>query len=181
MVEYVREPYESQTREEFPTMPIPPNTFDIILKRAEIVEDLGHLLKGEVKTSSGAWVQKGLRLLNDEGIKVILTTVQSFTGIDKLVTDIAEDDIRMRCKQLRHAVSDLIRINWRTWEMDKDKAELILEIVDNHIFANFTASAEGTMLNFMKPTLRRIETFKPEEKGRGWKSYLPFFGEKSEK
>lgn len=177
----MNEPSESVVNEEIfeevPTYLQSPDFFIYQLDNEEIIKRLAHRLRGEIwDTELNKWVEKGQRLMNDDGIRMLVTIVDSHLSKEKILTDITQEQVDRIASAMRFCLIHHLRMRWKSYNIDKSNLSIILNIVDHHIFCNISRSIGGRTLEYFKPTIKRVETIKPEKEGRGFN--IPFFGAK---
>lgn len=166
---------KSETVTEIPLI-IPSDVFQIILDRREIPEIISHLLKGEVYDyKNQAWIKKGKPLMNDEGIRTIVTILSNYCTIDKIAAKLENERVAEMARSIRLDLINLLTLNYKKFGIQKGNLSLIVDLIDHTVYANLTGGREATILDFMKPVYKRVETFKPEEKKK-WYSFIPFLG-----
>lgn len=149
-----------------------------IMSRSQIAENLEHLLKGEIMEIDGdrkIYVQRGKSLMNDEGIRWVSTLVSQYVSIDKISTNLDIEEVKMIAAEVRLDMIQKLYTCWTNFDIQKSDLTTILDIVDHFVFLSLTASRDATLLEFIKPTYQRRETFEPQKQNK-WYSFLPFFG-----
>lgn len=149
------------------------------LDSSDIVSSLEHLLRGQFwDRNKNEWKQKGNPLLNEDGIKMMVTIVASHMSKEKILTDIPKDQIMRMCRDMRLAVVNHLTMKYNDYKVKKADLDIILEIVDHYIYMNLSRSLGGRTLEYFKPTIRRIEKIQPSEEKRSMFGWVPFFGGK---
>lgn len=149
-----------------------------IMARERIAENLEHLLKGEILEIQGdqkVFVQKGKSLMNDEGVRWVTTLVAQYVSIDKISTNLDVNEVKMIASEMRLDMIQKFFMCWMDFDIKKSDLTTIIDIVDHFVFTNMTSSRDATLLEFIKPTYQRRETFEPQKQNK-WYSFLPFFG-----
>ena len=165
---------ETYVAEDIPTGYLHPDFMIWQLETSDILDELTHLLRGEFREGD-KWVRRGERLMNEEGIRMIVTIVGSHLTKDKVLTDLDEEDIKRIAKEVRDDVVDLLTLKWKEYEIDKAHLSIIVDIVDHFVYANLRRSKEGRTIDYLKPMIKRIETVKAEKEKGGFLSWIPFF------
>lgn len=147
------------------------------LNSADTIKTLEHNLRGEVYNDlKETWESKGKQLLNDEGIRMMITVVSSHLSKEKILSHIEEDQVRRMCLSMRLDVVYHIAMKWKEYEISKADFDIIVDLIDHTVFTNLSRSKDGKTLTFLQPQYRRVETVKPEEKkSSNMPSWIPFF------
>lgn len=156
------------------------------LNSGDIIEELDHLLRGEFKNITAdekgremiEWMPHGEPLLNNRGIRMIVTTVASHLTKEKIVTDLPKQDVIRMAKSIRLDIIYLLMQRHEDFEVKQANWDIIVDIVDHYVFSNLCRGSEGTTLNFMKPMIKRVETMKAEKEKGSMLGWLPFFGKR---
>ena len=165
--------------EEIPAAYQHPDLWIYQLDSSDIVNGLEHLLRGEFwNRLENKWERKGGALLNDDGIKMMITIAASHLTKEKILTDVPKDQIMRICRDMRFALINHLTMMWRKNNVKKADLDIILEIIDHYIYMNVSRSSEGRTLDYFKPTIKRVETIKPSEEKRSMFGWMPFFGGK---
>jgi hypothetical protein len=173
-----REPTQRSSRDELPISPIPEDIWKIILDRQGIPENMVHMLRGEVGVPSISpsgkryikWEQRGDPLMNDIGIRFFTPLFYSATSPDKLVTNISDEEVNTMMKEMMMAVIYVIIERGDEFGIPPSNRSFVLLQIEHFYFMALTASRRGTILNVLKPTFKREETFTPQkvEKKSRW-------------
>jgi len=146
---------------------------------SDIVIGLENLLRGRFwDREKNVWETKGDPLLNEDGIKMMLTIVASHLSKEKILTDVPKDQIYRMCRDMRLALIYHLMQKGNDYKVKKADMDLIIEIIDHYVYMNLSRSAEGRTLEYFKPTIKRIEKVTPSEEKRSMFGWLPFFGGK---
>ena len=151
-----------------------PDLWKMIIERQDIGSRLRHILSGDVEVN-GKWESLGSPYANAKGIRWFMTVVSSYLSVDKLLTDLSEEEVNDMAMRIGFDVIDKIAMCWEEFDIKKSDMFTIVDIINDFVFTALSASREGTLLEAMKPTYRRLETYKPEEGKRKF-SWIPFFG-----
>lgn len=159
-----------------PYIIVPQELLIRILERLNIPIILRHILRGEVlvDVQNNIW-EPGKPLLNEEGIKSIIAIVNNYVSQDKIATNITDEEVIRMARDVRVDIIFDLSTNYRKYDVEKSKLDSIVDLVDHTVFANLTSSRKGTFLELAKPTYKRIEEYRPEEK-KGGLINIPFFG-----
>lgn len=169
-------PESGSVREDVPTA-ISSNVLTYILSRQDLPERLMHLLRGNVYDfQKKKYVKRGDPLMNEKGIRWVGTFIDQYLGVDKIVTDISEEELKRICRDVRFDVVAKFYISWEMFDVKKSDLTPIVDIIDHFVFMNLSASRNATLLEFMKPTYKRLETYRPEQKKKRLMGIFPMFG-----
>ena len=169
------EAQKQEVIEEIPAAYQHPDLWIYQLDSSDIVNSLDHLLRGEFwNRLENKWEGKGEPLLNEDGIKMMLTVVASHLTKEKILTDIPKDQIFRICRDMRLALINHLTMKWKDYEVRKADMDVILEIVDHYVYTNLSRGGEGRTLDYFKPTIKRVETIKPSEERKSPFDWIPF-------
>jgi len=150
-----------------------------IMTRQMIAENLEHLLKGEIIETDNEnhriYAKRGKELMNEEGVRWVTTLLGQYVTIDKISTNLSEDEVKMIASEMRLDMVQKFFMCWKDFDIKKSDLTTVIDIVDHFVFTNLTSSRNATLLEFIKPTYMRKETFQPQQQKK-WYSFLPFFG-----
>lgn len=157
-----------------------------ILDRTSLPNNIAHMLRGEIweYTHSdasgnifGKWKMIGKVWMNAEGIQVAVSVVGNYTSVDKLVTNISEDEARQMTYMLKLDLLRVFSTNWKRYGMAECDRSIIVRMITDTVFVNLTSSRLGTLLNLIKPVYHHEETYEPQkQKGGGFFSWIPVIG-----
>lgn len=180
MPEEMHVPVESsQASEEFGQPLVQsPDLLLFLLNRTEIANLLSHQLKGEFYNEKNEkWEQKGMPLMNDEGIKWFCTLISSYLSVDKIATRFEEEEVKRMAMSIRLDIVNKLTLCWKGFKINMSDLDTIVDIIDHYVYASLSASRNATILNFMKPTFKRVETYGPGKQKSKWSSLIPFGGD----
>ena len=163
--------------EEVPAYMQNPDLWIYQLETKTIIDELIHLLRGEFWNSkANKWEVKGQQLLNEEGVRMLTTIVASHLSKEKILTDIPEEHVMRISKNIRMGLINHLTMECSNYSIKKSNLTIIVDIIDHYVFCNLSRGLAGRTLEYMKPTIKRVETVKPEKEPKG--SWIPFFGGK---
>ena len=149
------------------------------LKSSDTIEKLEHNLRGEIfNDKEEAWEKRGKQLLNDEGIRMLVTIISTHLSKEKILTHIPEQQVNRMCLSMRLDIVYHLAMMWRAYEVSKADFDIIVDIVDHTVYTNLSRGTEGRTLAAMVPTIRRVETIREPEESRRKSvlGFLPFGG-----
>jgi len=151
----------------------------MMLQRFHLSQNLEHQLKGEIfNPATKEWDTKGKPLLNDEGIKWVETYLTQYISIDKIVTALTDEEVSRIARDARLNVVNKFYVCYKDFDIQKSDLSPLVDIIDHFVFSNLTSSRDATLLEFMKPTYHREETFKPIEPKHWYSGIIHPFGGK---
>ena len=142
------------------------------LSPEEIVEKLEHDLKGEIpkwdkETETWTWKQVGKKLMNDNGVKMIITLVFSHIGKNTILSTLKTNEIASVMKLLHKHLTLHLSDKWKEYEIDKSDLTLINDIVTNTIWFALKRAENGAEKKFLSSTEKRVErTFERERESK---------------
>jgi len=148
------------------------------LDSLDIIEALKHSLMGEepeINEKSGEimWVIKeGKSMMNTKGVNKIMFVIEPLLGKNLAIADIQEKDAHAITKRLCQSIASMLYENSEEWAIDETQYYTFVIWLDSIIFLALTRIKNGGIKNVIKPTLKRVETYAPEQKK---KSLLGFF------
>jgi len=164
--------------EEIAAYPLPADVYLQVLNREKLPFILSHLLKGEAyDPEKDKWIQTGKPLANNEGVRTVITIVNSYVGVDKIATNLSEEKINEICYNLRLDITEKFFQCWKDFAISKSDLSLILDIVMDFIECNLRGSLNATILKLLQQTAIRKEIIAPERKRHWWES-IPLMGGK---
>lgn len=138
------------------------------LDTADIVVFLEHSLRGDVWNEQvGAWEEgHGLRLLNDDGIKYIITIVLFHVNKATFLSNITDADVEKICSHLHIALSKALFINYENFEIKPEHLEMLTLNIMNFIYISLKKAIGGMMLKQLSQATQVIERVgQPADKG----------------
>jgi len=179
MEEERREPTAEEIIQEIPAAYQHPDLWIYQLDSSDIINSLEHLLRGEFwNTKDNKWEPKGEQLLNEDGIRMMVTIVASHLSKEKILTDVPQDQVYRMCRDMRLALIYHLTMKWDEYKIKKSCLDVIVEIIDHHIYTNLSRGVEGKTMDYFKPTIKRVEKITPSEEKRSMFGWVPFFGGK---
>lgn len=168
---YMANPDERPTDviyEDMPTGTPSDEIFKLLLDRSKMPEIMSHTLKGEVWAIEekkgnliGSWVKRGEPLMNEKGIRFFSSFFFSAMSPDKIATFLTEAEVNRMAKDMSREIIYIIVEKGDIFGIDPSNRSYIVELMDHFYFANLTASRQGTILKFLKPTVERKEIYTP--------------------
>lgn len=132
------------------------------------LERISHELKGEIPTIEGeicVWKEvEGRRMINDAGVNKIVFMIKPFFDKEVSTANIPAEEAHKITESTMHTIVDVIYLNSKEWKIDDSLYRALIQYIDNEIYLALTRIKEGGIVKIIKPTLRRIETYAPEQK-----------------
>lgn len=148
----------------------------------EILLVLEHDLKGDqYNEAKGIWETTNKKLLNDEGVRTIISLVRTSINKVTFLSNLTMEEITIICRDLNLALVDTLFFKWESFQLEKDHLDLIVSKVMNFIFVGMKQAENGlTMesLSKMEKIVRSYET--PEQKKSGFPAFGPFGNKEGE-
>lgn len=166
------------SRDEIPTSPVSDDIWKLILDRQHVALDMINMLKGvsyivkrDEKTGRvyGEYVRTGVPVMNEKGINFFSPMFYASMSPDKLTTNISDSEVSIMMREMMYSVIDVIAEMGDDFGIAASNRSFVLLQIEHFYFMALTASRRGTILNALKPTFRREETYTPQKKEhRGW-------------
>ena len=180
----------SETYEEAPIQYPSADAWKYQIDTTDVLEEISHHLRGEfrvvkrVALSSGvmdeqiSWEKKGKRLLNEDGIRLVITMVGGRLSKVHTLTDIPEERVDDMCRWIMIDMASHLSLHHKNYEcvefpLDTTTLTLLIGLIMDYIYPSLSRGSEGRFLKYLKPTIERKEIVRgmPEEKK---KSLIPF-------
>ena len=114
------------------------------LSPLDIFDSIEHNLKGEVfNPATNAWEQRGLRLMNDNGIRAVITHL--IAGNSKIIymSNLSEEEVNKMAYGVMSNLGTILGINLRQFEIDQSNFFTVLTLVGNTVFAGLKRAMNG--------------------------------------
>lgn len=155
------------------------------LNPAEIIEKLEHDMKGEImivdyEKQVVKWESRGKKLMNDDGVKMVITIVGSHIDRNTLLSTLEKNEIVFAMRSLHKHLVLHFGSKYKDYEIDKNDLTPIIDIITNKIWFALKRAEDGAEKNFLaKAGEKRIEKRiigapNMMDSGRR-RSLLPFF------
>jgi hypothetical protein len=169
-------PLENYITQEVPT-PVPSDEiWKQILDRSKIPDAVIHMFKGEVWEDGlkdgipyGKWIQLGDPLMNDIGIKFFTPILYSLVTTDKLTTFISEEEFNRLMREFMEMVIYVIIERGNEFGIPASNRDVVARLLEQYAVFAYSASRKGTILNALKPSYTRSETYTPNKPQGGFK------------
>jgi hypothetical protein len=128
---------------------------------AEMFREMEHELIGEIKTVDKAGVEKFVKLpgyspmLTQEGAHILVSIARDLVNKITVLSGLEKNEILFLMRRLEINLAGAIFDNWTKWEMDKDRADLIIQKFDT-VFVTLKHAQGSNTLN----SLTKIEQIK---------------------
>lgn len=139
-----------------------------ILNRDEMCEVFYHRLLGEIgilkMDEQGnrviIWKKTSKALMNKTGADHFMTFILSASSVDKTTTRIQPHELNTRCRRTYKTLAATIGKRYKEFGIDNghENWAYVLGQLDDFYFFNLSGSRKGTLIDFMKPTMRHVET-----------------------
>lgn len=140
-----------------------------ILDPTERLNYLEHRLCNErFNFELGKWVSKGNALMNQEGINDFLNIVSEFFDRNTTLSNLTSDKIGQICTELNLALNDLVALNWKRYELEKGKFDLVITITMYPIYMAMKRAEGSGTLDALTKTYQTREVISPgQEQKKG--------------
>lgn len=121
----------------------------------------------------GKWKTTKYPIMNDRGIKEVMSVIRSHINKISFLTNLTDLDIERICKKLHIVLAKLLILKQRDYALDLVNYEITIKKIMNPIYMGLKKSLNQGEREFLKQTERRIERIS-EPSGRDKKSWVPF-------
>lgn len=147
-----------------------------VLTPREIIDEIDHNLRGEVPGSKpGQWEQKGERLLNDVGIRKMISIIAS--RVNKIMIMSNFDD-KMILDMMFFVAMDIrtdLFENFEYYDMEFHNLTTVSQMVKDLLFGSLRQALNGgARLTWSK--IQRVNTFIQEDRTQKKSNWIPFSG-----
>ena len=172
------------SKEELPLSPISDDILKLILDRQRVSLDMINMIKGvsfivrkddETGKVYGEYVKTGDPIMNEKGINFFSTFFYSAMSVDKLTTNISEEEMSIMMKEMSFAITDVIAERGEEFGIDASSRSFLLLQIEHFYHMALSGSRRGTIINLLKPIMRREETYTPQQQQKKSIWSLPTF------
>lgn len=118
------------------------------LNPQEIMERLERHYKGEILVDD-KWVKKFPGFMTDEAAAQLLSVISIHVNKVNFLNDYEDHEINHRASQLRRAVANWLRTNYKEAKIDKRNFDFILLPTDNLVYGAYKKSLKGGERRFL--------------------------------
>lgn len=127
------------------------------LEAYDILSDLEHHLKGEFRNErDNTWGKLGGPLLNDEGIKSIMTIVGIYVSRNTFMSNINDETICEIVYSLGNKIKEELLQEQNNWDL-KVSWRLLVQLVGDFVELTLRRAENGGERNSMTQTIRTVE------------------------
>lgn len=141
----------------------------------ELIEELEHDLKGEV-WANNKWQKRGKKLLNNDGVREIITLVRGHVNKFTFLAKLSDDDVMDIMRHLDEAMIDLLAQKWEEFQIDMPDLDVIRQIVLTMIYAGMTRGLEGWTMDRVGSIMKTREVVMPQQQQPKRSLIAGFFG-----
>ena len=148
----------------------------------DIIEELEHDLKGEVFIRSddpdtpeieGKWEKRtGQQLLNEKGIREIITIVRSLVNKVMFFSNLDEYDIRLLTMRMRQNIAQNLFLNWEEYDIKKSDLTIVTDKVVYFMYVALKRALFGEERKSKREgrstNVHVIEGFGQKQQQQGW-------------
>ena len=116
-----------------------------------------HRLRGEEFVLNKGWIKKYNNWCNEDGINVMVSIISNYTNKNTYLGCLRKEQIDKKCEMMKIKVAKLLFSNYKTYEIDKSKREVIITIIVNAIHSALTRSEDGKEGEQLSTATQRIE------------------------
>lgn len=146
---------------------------------ADILEELKHKLKGEIKNDSEKWIKVGIPLLNNTGVESIVSFISFYLNRVVILSNFDQEDIAFLIYGLSTDLRAEILVNIDYWEIDSP--QILKRVIMDFILAAIHRAKDGGERDAFGKIMRTIERIEPSDKKSSFLSSLNVFAKKEEK
>lgn len=141
------------------------NLIVFTLDPEEVIDEISHRLKGEETNSDGDWFfpEHATPLVNEQGIKIILTILRSHLPKNQTLANLKRNDIIRMARSIRLNIIEIIHEGWEKFgildnesseEPDLSICDQIVLLIDHNIFSNLTRAEDGAESKLIRTVYR---------------------------
>lgn len=146
---------------------------------ADIIEELKHKLRGEIKNEEEKWQRVGIPLLNDTGIENIISFISFYLNRVVILSNFTQEDLSLLIYGLSSDLRAEILENIYLWEIDSP--QLLKRVIMDFVLASVNRAKDGGEREAFGKIMRTVERIEPSEKKGTLLSSLNVFSKKEEK
>lgn len=159
--------------EDLPFRPMTDDIWKLILDRQHIPETLIHMLRGEVwvvteesdsdgnPIQKGKWDKRGRPLMNEIGIRFFTPFIYSTVTPDKLTTKLSDDEVNRLVREMLLSIVEVMMERGDEFEVSASDRSYVVRLIEQNYYISLTGSRMATILDTLKPTMRREERILP--------------------
>ena len=165
--------YETDYRSGVPTSYSTDELLRYILDSDQVVEEIGHKLRGEVyDPHTEKFVQKYDAMMNDKGVNSVMNILNSHMTKNFKTAVLDTDSINQMCKEMRYNIIMIFFEKYKEFGIDKSNLNIIVSIIDNSIYNHVSTSKNGEFLRLIKSVTtvvnQKVERYDQGQNGQGF-------------
>ena len=157
----------------------PAQIIDQILDPAFVIERVRRNLKGEVQDpDSKEWKQWGQPMMNENGIKEIVSLLDSYVNRNTLLSNLEDKEIYSMMKNLEKKLNAWFKVNYQGFDLDLKNINIIKTRIVDMIFLALKQAQDRELLKALTQSYSVQEQRHQGEKKAGLGMRILGFGGK---
>jgi hypothetical protein len=148
------------------------------LSGLDLIEELRQRLLGRMMGNNGEYIEVGKRLCNDQGIGKIIWQVNSYINKNTQLSYYIPDEISRLMISFRKDLTDLLKNEWKDFEIDVRDLSIIHASVSNTVWSALNRARFGGEKEFLQHSeqriVRRSDMIGGQQKEGFWSKLNPF-------
>lgn len=129
------------------------------LQMEDVIEVVEHNLRGEKwDNDSKKWVELGTRIMNEEGVVSISSTLSLFLNKNAFLSNFSEDDVLNLTKNIHKTLCTDLYYNWQRWKF-KPEYNIITRKIAILVFMGLKRAQEEGERLALRQSERIVRTF----------------------
>lgn len=109
-----------------------------------IIKELERLFRGlEYDVNKKKYIVVGEPLMNEDGVRAILSLVKFYTSKLFKLGWLKEEDVRRMARDIRKRVNILLAFNYKKYGIQKNRIPLISSLIDHSVYITLRSSIDG--------------------------------------
>lgn len=116
------------------------------LTATDIITEIARDLRGEeFDFNSASWrIPEGQRpLMNEEGIRTVLTIIKSRVNKIVFLSNLSEDKINDFCRDINLDLVDQFVLKWEDWECEKENLSMLTRKIMHMVYCGLMRARDG--------------------------------------
>jgi len=129
------------------------------LEQDELIERIRHQLSGEVWDAQEArWIQINEPRANRKGIGHICSVIASHLDKNITLSHLSLKQIYQMAFEVSSVVTGIIFMKHTEYEIGPDDRDVIMTIIDHHVFANYMRALDGGERKHRETVIKSVES-----------------------
>jgi hypothetical protein len=171
---------EDQIGQQAAMMGFTKETMELLLDPSLIIERIKRNLMGQVlmtrwvnDEASGTlvpqnyWAQEGIRLLNDEGVSMVVSILDSYINRNTIFTYLKSERILTLLEELAQDLNDLLYAEGDSYDLKENHRNTVMHRITFQVECVLRGSEDGALMNAVTKSwsVRELKGYQGEKKG----------------